>query len=104
MNDPSHFRVVLARMALTACASSALSACGSARPSQAPLSASEAHAMQRTRPSSARAVEPGSDDHPSVESEAPPPGDDDDDGDDDSGGSSTKASTDGKGTSNLLSR
>jgi hypothetical protein len=78
-------------------ASSLTPACGGALPSAAPLSPPSSHAMRRTRPSSARAVEPGSDDHPSVESEGPPPSDDDDD-------DSTGTSKGHEGTRNLLSR
>ena len=75
-----------------------VSACGSSLPSAAPLSASGGtHAMQRTRPSSARAIEPGSDDHPSVESEGPSPSDDDDD-------DSTGASKNRQDAGNLLSK
>jgi hypothetical protein len=74
-----------------------VSACGSALPSAAPLSPSGKHARPRTRPSSARAVEPGSDDHPSVESDGPPQSDDDDD-------DSTGTSKNRTGTRNLLSK
>ncbi|HEX7667936.1 MAG TPA: hypothetical protein VF395_00025 [Polyangiaceae bacterium] len=75
-----------------------VSACGSPLPSAAPLSTSGTHTMRRTRPSSARAVEPGSDDHPSVESEGSLPSDDDDDDD------STGTSKNRQDTGNLLSR
>jgi hypothetical protein len=98
VNGASGFPTVLLGTMFLVGVSSLIAACGAARPSAAPLSTPASHAMKRTRPSSARAVEPGSDDHPSVESEGPPPSDDDDDDD------STRTSKGPENTRNLLSR
>jgi hypothetical protein len=59
--------------------SAALTACGEALPSAVPLSAPTSHPLARVRPSSARAIEPGTEERSSVESDAAAPGDDDDD-------------------------